>query len=308
MRFGYACINNTLADEGLQVNRRMVKQTFLSKGIEYASTLALKNVSDFSRIIDWNIGNNITLYRMSSDMFPWMSEYELRDLPDVGHISRILERIGEKAKQHDIRLTFHPGPFNVLASSNPSIVRNTIKELRQHGEIMDLLKLPESHDAKINIHIGGSYGNRLEALDRFCENFQQLPANVRARLTIENDDKPNMFSVKDLARVTEKIDIPIVFDYLHHQFCTGDLTEKEAFDLAFSTWPKMITPIVHFSSSKKKYEDKKAMDAAHADFIYQKINLYNQEVDVMLEAKAKELAVIKYRKEYRIRSTPATSV
>jgi UV DNA damage endonuclease len=205
-----------------------------------------------------------------------------------------LHTIGQKAKIHGLRLTYHPGPFNVLATSNKSVLQNTIKELRQHGEIMDMMELPSSPFAKINIHIGGAYGDRRSALDRWIENFSLLPPTASRRLTIENDDKANMFSVGDLMNVHEATGVPIVFDYHHHQFRTGDLTLREAMLLAFSTWPKSITPIVHYSSSKKKYEDATSSEASHADFVYEKINLYGKEVDIMLEAKAKEVAALQF--------------
>ncbi len=173
-RLGYACINNSLAESDIQVNRMMMKRTFLARGSEFASQLALKNTSDLAKIIQWNIKNNITLYRMSSDMFPWMSEYEIHQLPDFVLIEKILAQIGADVKKHNLRLTFHPGPFNVLASANESVVNKTLKELRQHGEIMDLLGLPRSPFAKINIHIGGAYGDKASALTRFMQNTERL--------------------------------------------------------------------------------------------------------------------------------------
>jgi UV DNA damage endonuclease len=298
MRVGYACINNTLAEENVQVNRMMMKRTFQAKGLEYASQLALKNVSDLNTLIDWNICNDISFYRMSSEMFPWMSEYEFEQLPDIAAVKKILEDIGRKAAQYNLRLTYHPGPFNVLASPNESVIIKTIKELRQHGEVMDMIGLPRSAFAKINIHIGGAYGDKRTALDRFVRNYSDLPDTARQRITIENDDKANMFSVSDLMYVHDQTGIPIVFDYLHHQFCTGDLTEEEALELAVTTWPRHITSVVHFSSAKRKYEDPLAMEAAHADFIYQPVKRYGYDVDIMLEAKAKEQAVIRYREQF----------
>jgi UV DNA damage endonuclease len=294
MKIGYACINTTLSESKVSVNRSMVKRTFLQKGISYASELALQNVIDLEKVIDWNINNSLLLYRMSSDMFPWRSEYELNQLPDFDGIQGQLSTIGGKIREHGLRLTFHPGPFNVLASTNSSVVLKTIKELRQHGEIMDLLGLPRSPFAKINIHIGGAYGDKASSLKRFISNFSVLPPEVSTRLTIENDDKPNMFSVADLLIVHEATGIPVVFDYHHHLFRSGDLTTEEAFRLACETWPKSITPIVHFSSSRKKYEDPAALHTAHADFVYERINSFGHNVDIMLEAKAKERAVLQY--------------
>lgn len=276
----------------------MVKRTFEAKGISYASTLALQNILDLQKVIDWNIQNKITLYRMSSDMFPWMSEYELESLPDIKFIKSVLQEIGRKVKQHHHRLTYHPGPFNVLASANEYVVQKTLKELRQHGEIMDMMELPRSPFSKINIHIGGAYGDKISALKRFIKNTERLDNAARQRLTIENDDKMNMFAVSDLLQVYEETGLPIVFDYLHHCFCTGDLTEEEAFHLAIDTWPKNIRPMVHYSSSKKKYEDSLSMEAAHADYVYAPVNTYNMKVDIMLEAKAKELAVVRYKNQF----------
>lgn len=298
MRIGYACLNTTLAEKDVQVNRSMIRKTFIAKGVAYASELALRNVGDLEKVIDWNIRYKIMLYRLSSDMFPWMSEYELLDLPDYKAIADTLTRVGRKALNADMRLTFHPGPFNVLATASPVVLRNTVKELRQHGEIMDLLGLPRSPFAKINIHVGGAYGNRQMAMERFCDHLGLLPESAATRLTVENDDKASMFSIADLMFIHVRTGVPLVFDYLHHKFCTGGLAEEEAFRMAVSTWPAGINPVVHFSSSKKIYEDPTAAEAAHADMIHEPVNTYGRSVDVMLEAKAKEVALKAFRRKF----------
>jgi len=110
-----------------------------------------------------------------------------------------------------------------------------------------------------------------------------------------------MYSVKDLMKIHECCGIPIVFDYHHHQFCTGDLTEQQALELAISTWPEGITPVVHYSSSRlKETGNPKEKPQAHADYILEKINTYGHDVDIMLECKAKELALKQYLTEYGI--------
>ncbi|WP_205501065.1 UV DNA damage repair endonuclease UvsE [Rufibacter psychrotolerans] len=301
MRFGYACINLTLAAQKIKVNRSMIKKTFQEQGIAYASQLALANFQDMEKIIDWNIKHKILLYRMSSDMVPWMSEYQIADLPDYEKIRAVLKRCGEKAAQAGLRLTYHPGPFNVLATNSEQVLTKTIKELGQHAEVMDLLHLPHSPFAKINIHVGGAYGDKESALARFAENYTNLPDNVRTRLTVENDDKVNMFSVRDLLWLHQQTNIPVVFDYFHHEFCTGGLSEEEAFLAAVETWPQEVTPVVHFSSPKKKYEDPAAVQTAHADYIYSHVKRYGHDVDIMFEAKAKDEAVMRYLQEYRIK-------
>lgn len=293
---GYACINMTLGEKKISTNRSMIKKTFMEKGIPYASELALLNVKDLETIIKWNVEHDIKFFRMSSDIFPWASEYDILSLPNIKEISQILERIGNFAKENGVRLTAHPGPFNVLCSPNPSVVQNTIKDLENHAKVFDLMGLTKTPYNKINIHCNGTYGNKQESMERFCSNFKLLSHSVQSRLTVENDDKASMYSVKDLMFIHETIGIPIVFDYHHHQFCTGDLSEKEALELAILTWPDGITPIVHYSSSKQKETgNAKEKPQAHADYILEEINQYGYDVDIMLECKAKELALLEYR-------------
>lgn len=279
----------------------MIKKTFLQKGLDYCSELAYMNVVDMEKIIKWNVQNDIYLFRLSSNVFPWGSEYDLEQLKDIDKIKIVLKRIGDYAKEHGVRLSCHPGPFNVLCSPNPDVVKNTIIDLELHGKVFDMIGLSHTPYNKINIHCNGVYGDKNASLDRWCQNFQLLSHSVRSRLTIENDDKASMYSVKDLMKIHECVGIPIVFDYHHHQFCTGDLTEQQALELAISTWPDGITPAVHYSSSRfKETGNPKEKPQAHADYILEKINTYGHDIDIMLECKAKELALKRYLTEYGI--------
>ncbi len=294
MRLGYACINLTLSKQKDKVttNRGMVKNTFLKRGLEYAGELSLLNVKDLYKILKWNVKHGITFFRVSSDIFPWSSNYNLYDLPQFKEIKDVLSVIGKYVKKYKIRLTSHPGPYNVLVSPKKSVVDNTITDLNMHAQLFNLLDLEKSPFNKINIHCNGVYGDKKKAMDRFCSNFRNLSLDIRSRLTIENDDKPSMYSVKDLMYIHEKTGIPIVFDYHHHHFCTGGLSEKEALQLSISTWPKNITPVVHYSESKSKNENDSAIKPqAHSDYINNLPDTYGYNVDVMIEAKAKELSL-----------------
>jgi len=292
---GYACINMTLGKKGVTTNRSMIKRTFLQKGVPYASELSIQNVRDLIEIIKWNEQNNIKFFRMSSNMFPWSSEYPLSDLPHYNRIKNLLAGAGVLANKYGHRLTSHPGPFNVLVSPNEKVVKNTITDLSIHGEVFDLMGLSRTPYNKINIHCNGVYGDKISAMDRFCKNFERLPESVQSRLTVENDDKATMYSVKDLMYIHERIGIPIVFDYHHHKFCTGDLSEEEALKLAASTWGD-IKPVVHYSESKSLHENNDTIKPqAHSDYISETINTYGLDVDVMVEAKAKELTLLEYR-------------
>ena len=122
----------------------------------------------------------------------------------------------------------------MLVSPNENVVENTIKDLTIHGEIMDMLGQSRTPYNKLNIHCNGVYGDKISAMDRFCKNFERLPHSVQSRLTVENDDKASMYSVKDLYYgVYKRIGIPIVFDYHHHRFCDGGLSEKEALEMGY---------------------------------------------------------------------------
>ena len=294
---GYACINETLGSQKPRIttNRSMIKRTFKERGVEYASELSLQNCRDLIEIIKWNHQNGINFFRMTSGLFPWYSEYKLSDMPHANRIKTLLAAAGNLATKYGQRITTHPGPFNVLPSPTDRVVQNTINELTDHAEVFDLMGLSQTPYNKINIHCNGVYGDKITAMDRFCKNFDRLPQSVQNRLTVENDDKASMYSVTDLMYIHERIGIPIVFDYHHHKFCTGGLTEEEALKLAVSTWGD-IKPVVHYSESKSLHEENdKIKPQAHSDYISEYINTYGLDVDIMIEAKKKELTLAQYK-------------
>ena len=308
MNIGYACINMQLSypqkwggkEKGVKpitTGRSMIKRTFESKGLDYASELTLANAIDLDRIVDWNILNGYNFFRITSGLAPWKSEYEWEDLKDLDDIKIYLRSAGIKAKTHGLRITSHPGPFNVLTSPHEHVVENCIGDLTMHGDVFDMLGQSRTHYNKINIHIGGAYGDKPKSMERFCKNFERLPQSAQNRLTVENDDKASMYSVKELYDgIYKRIGIPIVFDYHHHRFCDGGLSEKEALEMAISTWPEDIIPVVHYSESRSiEQADEKIRPQAHSDYVYDYIDTYGNKVDVMVEAKAKELAVKKYK-------------
>jgi UV DNA damage endonuclease len=280
----------------------MIKRTFKAKGVNYASELTLNNVKDLDKIIDWNILNGYNFFRITSGLAPWKSEYKWDDLPDIDEIRTWLYSAGVKAETHNVRITSHPGPFNVLTSPHEHVVKNCVGDLTDHGDVFDMMNLSRTPYNKINIHLGGAYGDKESAMDRFCKNFELLPDSVKTRLTVENDDKATMYSVKELYNgIYKRIGVPIVFDYHHHRFCDGGLTEQEALELAMSTWPQEIVPVVHYSESRSiEQEDEKIKPQAHSDYVYDYIDTYGNNVDIMIEAKAKELAVKTYMEKHGI--------
>ena len=274
MNLGYACINMNLSglpkSKRVTTNRSMVKKTFKERGITYASELALQNCRDLLTILEWNEENDVKFFRLSSDLFPWSSEYNIRDLPDFENIALALDEAGEFAGYNSHRITTHPGPFNVLGSPREDVVDKTIKELETHSEVFDLMGLEATPYAKINIHVGGTYGGDFAGTaERWCRNFFKLSPNAQNRVTLENDDKAS--------------------------FCTGGQTEGEAVQLAASTWHG-IKPVVHLSESRRaEQKDEKIRVQAHSDYIYKPVDNYGVDYDMMLECKKKELGLLRYR-------------
>ena len=335
IRIGYACINMTLSNppkrSGLlkvTTGRSVKKATYDAKGLDHISNLALQNACDLLTILEWNERHNIRFFRIGSELFPWHDHYELHQLPNFDIIKEVLLEVGNYARAHDHRLTTHPGPFHVLGSVDPNVVQKTIIGLERHSEMFDLMGFEPSFDNKINIHVGSAMLGHDRTAAKWIDNWRKLSDNCRARLVLENDDKASLYSVKTLYDLFYSvIGIPITFDYWHHNFCTGDLTEEQAIKLAASTWPSNVRQAVHYSESKRletqliikslceennlSFEEveknpnsdlyatykefSKIKAQAHAEYVLKPINTYGLDLDIMLEAKAKELALLKHR-------------
>mgnify|MGYP003323501180 CR=1 FL=1 len=300
-RFGYACLNMTLGalKPRITCNRGMIRRTFDAKGIPYASELALQNVTDLISHIQWNHEHGIEVFRITSCLFPWASEYNLQDLPDYEQIVENLQQAGKLAKQYGQRLSTHPGQYNVLTSPREEVVKNCITDLEIHGELFDLMGMPRSPGAKINIHIGGAYGDRPAAMKRWKKNYTRLSDSVKSRLTVENDDRKSLYSSKTLYdHIYKATGVPIVFDSHHFACGPQDSTYQEAFEMAVDSWPRGIRPQCHHSNSRKKYEDPTVKDNAHSDWYYEPFIDHGHSVDVVLECKKKEVALFKYLEDF----------
>jgi UV DNA damage endonuclease len=303
-KLGYCCINVSINEDGrkkkdyIKVNRGMVKRTFEEKGLDYVSELVILNLKDTIEILNWNIENDISVYRLSSDSFPWLTEYKLEDLPNFSEIKTILEEIGRIVKDNNLRVSYHPGPFNVLGSENENVVNKTIHELNFTASILDYMKLDKSPYYPINIHLNTTKPTREEAAQRFVDNFSRLSESAKARLTVENDDKEGQYSVKLLHELVHtKTDIPIVFDFHHFNYGPKDQNLEEALTTALGTW-KGYVPMTHMSSSKLN-EDESGRATAHSDYIYEEIPFLSKyKFDCEIEAKAKDKAVIKYLNDF----------
>lgn len=294
INIGYCCINTLLNKKGITTGRAMRKATFEAKGLKYASELALKNSEDLLKILQWNAKNNVRVFRMGSGIFPWATEYDITLLPDFFTIAKNLREAGNLAWVTNQRVTAHPDHFVKLGSANPKVVENSIKDLELHSEVFNLMGFPATPFNAINIHVGMNFSE--ETAQRWVDNFRRLSPNLQARMVVENDDKENAFSIIQLfTYLHAELGIPLTFDYFHHQFHSDGLTTQEAAELSAGTWPEGITPLFHYSESKNVNENVTGNPRAHADYVFSSIDDFGLTIDVDLEAKAKELALFKYR-------------
>lgn len=271
------------------MSRTCRKKTLEEKGASVVGDLAVLNCTDLLTILKWNEANGIRFFRLSSDIFPWKTEHDIRSDPRWSEIQALLRAAGDYARSHGHRLSFHPDHFVKLASQDPKYAETSKQDLEVHSLIFDEMGYDEASPYnKINIHVGGAYGNKPETLRRWSERYSQLSDRCRARVTVENDDRPNLFSVVDLMTLHQMCGVPIVFDFHHHKFCDGGISPGDALDLAMTTWPDGIVPVVHWSESQ---EGRKPH--AHSDYVAS-IDCLGRRVDVMIEAKMKEAALLKF--------------
>jgi UV DNA damage endonuclease len=285
---GYACICTTLRKKNVFTSRTCRKKTLDERGRGVVGELALQNARDLLTILKWNEVNGIRFFRVSSDLIPWKTDVDIRLDPLWPEIKAALRKAGDYARQYDHRLTFHPDHFVKLASKDPAYAETSKQELEVHSMLLDEMGFDVASPwNKINIHLGGAYGDKTSAMRRWADRYQELSPRCRARVTVENDDRPNLFSVLDLMELHEMCGVPIVFDFHHHRFCDGGIEARDALDLAMATWPGGVTPVVHWSESQ---EGRKPH--AHSDYVTS-IDTLGRRVDVMIEAKMKEAALLR---------------
>ncbi|QZA88297.1 UV DNA damage repair endonuclease UvsE [Salinarchaeum sp. IM2453] len=293
---GYAAMNRTLRDSDTprRCNRDMRKSTWESKGLKYAGELAEQNFRDLLAILQWNYKHNINLYRCSSGLVPWNSQFDLNELPNYETIQEIAQQCGELIKSEDMRLTFHPDHWCKLASESEDTVRRSVRSVVCHGQWLDLMELDRSPRYAINVHIGAHYGNKEATADRFCEVINDLPPEAKSRIVVENDDKESLWSIQELVnQVSDRTGIPVTFDYHHHKFTDRGLTYREAFEMAVSTWGNH-RPIAHYSETSRLHGDSDARPQDHSEYVSDLPDWLRKRADVIIESHQKEQSVLRY--------------
>lgn len=266
--------------------------------IDALKRVTRSNMEDLYKILIYNKENNIHFYRITSKLIPLATHPEVSNWKYKTYFKEDLKKIGQFIKKNHMRVDTHPDHFNVLNSLRNNVVEKTKKELLLHDYLFNAMDYSQG---KMILHISSGQGGKEKSIDRFIKNFHTLPTKVSSRLILENDDK--LFTAKEVLSVCEKIKIPMVLD-IHHHFCNNDDTSMETIlPKFFQTWEgEFFPPKVHISSPREGNKDRK-----HADYIapntfinfLEKCKLYNQDLDIMIEAKQKDLALYQLVKDVK---------
>ena len=299
VQLGLCCMNTVLRQQKPPVfsSRKMIIKSIQEKGIDALKEKIVQNLKDTLTLMDWNEQHGIKVFRLSSELFPHKSNPKVEDY-SFDFAIPYLKEIGRKSKQYGQRLTFHPGQYNVVGTPDEKTFLQTCEDLKYHADVLDLMELDQN--SVIVVHGGGVYGDKDKTIERWCRQFHRLPPNVQKRLVIENCEK--CFSIKDCLKIAITINIPIVFD-THHFACYQQLHPDESFHPPefyirhlLPYWIRRnIKPKCHVS------EQGSGRIGHHSDYVevlppylLDIPSRYNTPIDIMIEAKAKEQAVLKY--------------
>lgn len=301
MKKSLCCISLQLQEKGFKANT-MTKTRFLSLERKNAlSTISQRTLNNVNVAVNtfslcaskgWN-------YRISSDLFPLVTLPEANlsfdVLTDKDRIYNEFKRGAEIIKKNNLRCSTHPDQFVVPASATKTVVEKSIVELKNHASIMDLFGLPQTYESPINIHMNIYKGGTKEIAKRFIDVYNNLPINVKSRLVLENEDKPNSWKVEELYElIYSNTGIPITYDNLHFRCNPGKLSAKDAVKLCVSTWGT-YRPLFHFSDNNIANKNPRA----HGDYVRSIPNEYvDLDVDFEFEFKAKDYALDRFEKEF----------
>ena len=283
MKIGYPCINLSLPCRSSRTFR--LKNYSKERLIETIGG----NLQCLREILEYNKQNEIFFFRITSDLIPFASHPIMKfDWQD--YFEAKFKEIGHFIKNYNMRMSMHPGQYTVLNSPKRDVYDNSIKDLEYHVEVLDLMELDNT--SKVQIHVGGVYGDKNNSKQRFIERYMKLPDKIKNRLIIENDDKS--YSLKDCLDIHQNTGIPIVFDVYHHECLNSGESLDQAFKKVGKTWSvEDGVPIVHYSSehpTKGKPSHAEHINIHHFEIFLNKTK--NYDFDLMLEIKDKEKSLL----------------
>ncbi|RCX16228.1 UV-damage endonuclease [Fontibacillus phaseoli] len=305
VRFGYVAMSTVVGNAS--PSRTMTYKTFSGlsdreAAVRRLESIAAENLHNTLRLLRHNVAHDIRVYRFSSKLIPLATHEALRDWNPFEALREPFAKVGEFVKRHGIRVSFHPDHFTVFSTPRPEVLRSSVRDLQYHVDMLEAMGLDGR--AKNNIHVGGAYGDKPSAGERFKEQVSALPDRFKQRLTLENDDKT--FNVPETLEICEALGLPMVLD-IHHQWVNNEgedpaelwlrilQTWTSPFAQAGSAEEEPLPPKIHASSPKSASDSR-----GHADHVIAAPLLHflrniaakgTEAVDVMLEAKLKDGAL-----------------
>jgi UV DNA damage endonuclease len=284
MKIGYPCINWTIGCKG--------DKTFRLKSYSEPRLIdtVTNNLGCLSDMLTFNVNHNILFFRITSDLVPFAS-HPICQFDWLKYFKDQLASIGAFIKSNDIRISMHPGQYTLLNSPDPAILARTIKELRYHADVLDVLDLDVS--AKVQMHVGGVYGDKNASLRRFIQRYRDLDEAFKRRLVIENDDRN--YTVHDCMRIYAETGVPILFDAFHHELNRSGLSIAHALATTARTWRENDgIPMVDYSYHRidgSKVSHAESIDSYSFEHFLATTQPYD--FDIMLEVKDKEASALK---------------
>jgi len=284
MKIGYPCINREIGCSSNSTFR------LASYSKERLVEKVENNLNCLLKILHYNVQHGFHFFRISSDLVPFAS-HPVCTFDWAGHFRGQFRKVGEFIKEHNIRISMHPDQFVIINALKDDVVERSVRELEYHCTVLDKMGLDST--AKIQIHLGGVYGDKRSAIHRFIERYNSLSKSLKSRLVIENDDRS--YSLEDCLSVHEKIGIPIIFDAFHHHCLNNGETLRQALELSASTWKESDgIPMVDYSSQQRGQRPgshAKTLNTANfKKFLHETRGL---DFDLMLEIKDKETSSLK---------------
>lgn len=299
IRLGYACISKTLSNV---TTSSTVTYTTFQKDKDYKKidTAIKSNLNALKEILTYNIKNNIHFFRLSSKLIPLATKSDVI-FDYIDPYKDYYHSIAKIIKDNKLRIDFHPDEFCVLNSTKSEVVKNSIAILEYH---YNLLKALEIKNKILVLHIGGNTFGKKNSISRFINNFNTLSKDIQESIAIENDDK--IFNIRDCVYISKNINVPVILDY-HHHICNHDeLNINDYLKDILSSWHN-ATPKMHFSSPKNKTKKdfRSHNDYINVDAFINFIDIlkpFNHDVDIMIEAKAKDEALFRLVRELKYKT------
>ena len=282
MKIGYPCVNRSI---GCSSNKKFRLASF---SVNKFNETVRNNLDCLNQIIDYNIKMDFLFLRISSETIPFAS-HEICNIDWKVKFGNELKHIGKKLKENSFRVSMHPGQFTLLNSPNASVVKKSLSELKYHADFLDAMNLDNS--AKIQIHVGGVYGDKRAAIERFVNTFNVMPNKIKSRLVVENDDYH--YSIRDCMKINNYTNIPIILDNLHLECLNNGESLNEAYQIIKNTWyGEHGIPMLDYSSQQKGARIGKHNDHLNQEHFSNFINIMKgEEFDLMFEIKDKEKSV-----------------